>query len=1386
MARTIPGSGASIKPIFNEVFGVRAVEVLEGGKEYTSADPPRLTITGCGTPTEESLLYPIIDDESGRIVHVRVLASGRGYDPLRLNILPLSDTPNVISSFDIKRIWQKNPNSTTEGTFSGSTDRLTIVSDNHPKPADVAGERAPGGGPLVDRNFNQAFVYRGGKDVPAEEPRPDQKNKVLGLMANGVQLHTPEWGVGHADVPVGFSLDTVKSSFIKTNDIYDGVVDSNVYQYQSSKLINHLALRNGPLENGFQRVFTWNIKVEFDNIMIPVGSVNETLGAVEVGRTVEQVGGNAIGTVAKVVRNGAGIVQRIYIRQVTGTFANNDALLGANGFQMVINNDPTTLPNGIFYINFGPDAAEFGPFDVNGWYFAPEDIKVQANYLIIWNQSDASNGITATHTNGHPMQFSTTQDGLLNGGALYTNTSGSSNGWATDYENEFAPLFLMNSDETNRIYYYCKYHRHMSGHVADEGYITFDSTPDTTARLNDYYITDFTAGSPPDYSRHANGHSKILGMSFDGYPIYGPYGYKADGTVAREVSGYRLKTGVEIDGTRPAVVTASTVTQTITVVSGKFYVGGSEVEFINLFRGKTYVFNQDHSTNDSNFLLLSTQENGWQASGTPNGDVSILHQDGVVYKLEGVVKTYTEYISGFNAATSRTLTFTPRTDAPRLLYTFSYSTSDMGFRLVQDGYVMGDLTQDYIWDAAVSNSTLDKFNGKFGVTPEYPNGTYAYFMAEDGSGNPVYPYVIGPQYRGVPTFEGDTLGTVPTEFPGGAEGEVVLGEGADAGKVSYIKMDKFGDGYFGTAEAKILGGGGTGATATPTVQTVTGLALLNPGRSFATPPTLIVEGGGGQNAKGAAKIDITGRVTGVSVVNAGEFYQEAPYILITGGGGIGARAEATISQGSITGINVIEEGRGYTSAPNIIFTKLVNLKRKTAARQSLNSTAFYLTGLLKSLTTSDTSIYVDDTSAYPGSGKLIINNETVSYSSKSREKFSNVTRGLNFNYDQRVILDSGQNAQDGTSNYKFNVGDRVIRRVENAANKIAKVYDWNNQTRELLVAFEVDELAFIDGGLPSTEDAIVQFDAGVADSANSSFQPHVLVNSTGDNIVTLTVPISQILNKKFEDDDENSGAGDGIPDLVNTGTEYVNQINLEGGRFDSLYGIEETQGGTNTTLFQAGDSIKDADIPFKYATITTAGALSEGVPHAALMEITVDGNFGNGQNYAVNEVVTGDVSGVKGTVVSWNPSTGKLVVGDIIPFNTGNVNIGVAGYLYKFSDTSTIVDFNIQNAGTNYSLVPTVAVENTGDIQATGTVVLTAAGDQVGSITITNGGYGIPQTVDGTYNIHPTVTFTNASGDTTGAGAVAQAILGGEKLVGNGGASYRIKSIEFQTIARTQ
>ena len=1381
MARTVPGSGAIIEPIFDEIFGVRAVKVINGGSGYDPSDPPRLTVDGCGTPDEDALLYPIIDADAGRITHVRVLEKGRGYDPLRLQIIPEQETPNVINSFDINRVWQSHPNSLTSGSFASDNDRLRIQSDNHPKPTWTQSESAPGGGPLVDRTFDQTFIYRGGKDVPNPAIREEQNDKVVGILVNGGLLHTPEWGQDSGE-PTGFSIDSVKYSYIKNNDIYDAVVENNIQYYQSSKSIEEFKLPNGVFEWGKIRQYTWNVKVEYGNILLFVTNVDETLGSVEVGRIVDEVGGNARGEISKVVRDGNGDVVRIYLRDVTdtATFSITDLCLGSNGFTFAISAEPISL--NVYYIDFGQDALRFGPFVPGQYYFAPENITVRANDLIKFNQVDSSNqqGI------GHPIRFSTTQDGPLNLGTLYYNSTGADAEPSADYENEFQPLFIMNGSETNRIYYHCAYHRYMSGYAGDEGYMTLDSTSDTTPLQNNYYIEDYYQSdandvSTIDYSRHVDGHSKVVGMSFDGYPIYGPYGYNSGGSAVRMTSSYRLKTTTELAGARPEVITASTVTYAVTVSNNEYLFDGSRPSFLNLKRGKTYIFNCDDASVDSDTFLISETEDSWHSTGDNSniGVVSYVYDLGVTYVIDGSSVTYTQYLSQFASATTRELRIELRADAPRILYSFSYALSNRGVRSVQDGYILGDLVQDYIYDSSVG--TLDEFNGKFAVTPEYPNGTYGYFMTEDSNGDPVYPYAIGPKFYSAPLFENDVVPDLVSQFPTGAEGKVVLDEN---GQVSYVKMTRQGDGFFGSAKARILGGEGTGAAGSAIVQTITGLSLLNNGRDYATPPTLIFEGGGGgQGAQGAAEIDTSGKISSINIVNSGEFYQEPPYILITGGGGIGAKAVADINQGEITGITVTESGKGYTSQPNIIFTKLVNLKRKSRARQAFNSYQIYLTGLIADVTAADSEIYVSSTEAYPGSGSFIINNETVSYTSKSRSKFSGLTRGVNFNYDQRVILDDTQNDAQGVSTYDFNVGDRVIRRIENSNNKIAKVYDWNPNTRELLVTFEVDELAFIDGGIPSTEDAIVQFDAGVSNSTTSAFQPHIIETVTGSTITLLTNPISTLVDREFQDDDEQDGAGDGIPDLVNTGTDYESQINLDGGIYNSLYGIEETQGGQNTTLFQVGDNVKDASIPFKYATISSAGGLSEGVEHISIANIYLEN--GNGQNYSVNEVVTGDISGVQGTVVSWNSVTGLLQVKDIVRFNTTNINVGISGYLYEFSEKGTIIDFFVQDAGTNYTGTPTVAIENTGDIAATATVNMTSAGDQVESLTITNGGYGIEQTVDGTYNTHPTVTFTNAGGDTTGAGAVAYAILGGEKVNGNAGASYRIKRIEYSTIVRS-
>jgi hypothetical protein len=60
-------------------------------------------------------------------------------------------------------------------------------------------------------------------------------------------------------------------------------------------------------------------------------------------------------------------------------------------------------------------------------------------------------------------------------------------------------------------------------------------------------------------------------------------------------------------------------------------------------------------------------------------------------------------------------------------------------------YPLGIFVQDYYY---AGNKDLDVHNGRYCVTPEYPNGTYAYFCSIDPETlNPVYPYVIGNVFK---------------------------------------------------------------------------------------------------------------------------------------------------------------------------------------------------------------------------------------------------------------------------------------------------------------------------------------------------------------------------------------------------------------------------------------------------------------------------------------------------------------------------------------------------------------------------------------------------------------------------------------------------------------
>ena len=166
------------------------------------------------------------------------------------------------------------------------------------------------------------------------------------------------------------------------------------------------------------------------------------------------------------------------------------------------------------------------------------------------------------------------------------------------------------------------------------------------------------------FMSHPDGHSKLLGYSADGYPIYGPYGYSKPltsySTVTEMISAYSVKIGPN----RPA--------------------------------GKSITYNGNEL--GAAIQLNSTEgvSKGMQLTGSP------ISTSTTVIVLS--VNTVTNYIT-----LNRSLSLGP----------FAYNLTV--------SYLEGSFIEDYYYDPTKASATLDVHNGRYCVTPEYPFGTYAYF-----------------------------------------------------------------------------------------------------------------------------------------------------------------------------------------------------------------------------------------------------------------------------------------------------------------------------------------------------------------------------------------------------------------------------------------------------------------------------------------------------------------------------------------------------------------------------------------------------------------------------------------------------------------------------------
>ena len=197
---------------------------------------------------------------------------------------------------------------------------------------------------------------------------------------------------------------------------------------------------------------------------------------------------------------------------------------------------------------------------------------------------------------------------------------------------------------------------------------------------------------------NTDGHSKLIGYAADGYPIYGPYGYlnpldNARG-VTRMISSYQAT----------ASTTYRPTAKTVTVLANNTV--GS-----NISVSSTFGLNPGMKITFSSNTNIATPDTYW------------------ITQVAGQTAIGPESLQG-------------GTNVVRLNRDITiYANTQIQFE-----FVSGSFIEDFEFQE--SSGTLDRFNGRYCVTPDYPTGTYAYFATVDSSNNPVYPYFIGPNFYG--------------------------------------------------------------------------------------------------------------------------------------------------------------------------------------------------------------------------------------------------------------------------------------------------------------------------------------------------------------------------------------------------------------------------------------------------------------------------------------------------------------------------------------------------------------------------------------------------------------------------------------------------------------
>jgi len=195
------------------------------------------------------------------------------------------------------------------------------------------------------------------------------------------------------------------------------------------------------------------------------------------------------------------------------------------------------------------------------------------------------------------------------------------------------------------------------------------------------------------------------------------------------------------------------------------YFLGDHVDFDPL--SKAYPESTNPPTQHS--PILGWVADGWPVYGPYGYSLSNDASSGVRRMISG-------YVLRNGQSGSQNLAVVGRADLPQwAVRLYGVTSNVMAGPAVSTDYPLGRYMEDndYLGDLGYAQGTntfdLDEYNGRWCVTPEFPNGTYAYFVCISSNGTPLFPYNIGRGYYGSPTggaVSGITE-AVATNFVGG-------------------------------------------------------------------------------------------------------------------------------------------------------------------------------------------------------------------------------------------------------------------------------------------------------------------------------------------------------------------------------------------------------------------------------------------------------------------------------------------------------------------------------------------------------------------------------------------------------------------------------------------